>query len=97
MAGAGTISFRKMFGEYGLYCDGRWSAFVCDDRLFLKTPRFRGAAALIAEPAMAPAYPGLEGLYPDRGANWTIPRRWRGWSARWRPTVPDKPPRRKKG
>jgi TfoX/Sxy family transcriptional regulator of competence genes len=29
MRGAGEIAYRKMFGEYGVYCDGnssRWSA-----------------------------------------------------------------------
>ena len=23
LSGAGTITFRRMFGEYGLYCDGK--------------------------------------------------------------------------
>ncbi|MGN0660513.1 MAG: TfoX/Sxy family protein [Oscillospiraceae bacterium] len=32
---AGTITYRKMFGEYGLYCDGKYFAAVCDDRLFV--------------------------------------------------------------
>jgi TfoX/Sxy family transcriptional regulator of competence genes len=36
MAGAGTITARKMFGEYGLYCEGKMIALVCDDRLFVK-------------------------------------------------------------
>jgi TfoX/Sxy family transcriptional regulator of competence genes len=56
MAGAGTITFRPMFGEYGIYCDGTVVAFVCDDQLFLKP--LPEALALIAEPVMAPAYPG---------------------------------------
>ena len=28
MSGAGTITYRKMFGEYGLYCNGLFSAVV---------------------------------------------------------------------
>ncbi len=36
MASAGTVSARKMFGEYGIYCDGKMVALVCDDRLFVK-------------------------------------------------------------
>lgn len=36
LAGAGDVSARKMFGEYGLYCDGKIFALVCDDELFLK-------------------------------------------------------------
>ena len=26
LSDAGTISYRKMFGEYGLYCDGKFLA-----------------------------------------------------------------------
>ncbi len=28
---AGTIRSRKMFGEYGLYCDGVFFAVICGD------------------------------------------------------------------
>ena len=31
---AGTIRSRKMFGEYGLFCDGVFFAVICDDQLF---------------------------------------------------------------
>lgn len=33
---AGAITYRKMFGEYGLYCDGKIFALICDDQLFVK-------------------------------------------------------------
>ena len=33
---AGTITYRKMFGEYGIYCNGKFFASVCDDNLFIK-------------------------------------------------------------
>lgn len=33
---AGCITYRKMFGEYGVYCDGKIFALVCDDQLFIK-------------------------------------------------------------
>ncbi|HEY1043141.1 MAG TPA: TfoX/Sxy family protein [Telluria sp.] len=36
MSLAGTVSARKMFGEYGLYYEGRMVAVVCDDQLFIK-------------------------------------------------------------
>lgn len=37
---AGAMSARKMFGEYGLYCNGKLVGLVCDDTLFLKiTPQ----------------------------------------------------------
>lgn len=33
---AGPVWSRKMFGEYGIYCDGKYFAVVCDDRLLVK-------------------------------------------------------------
>lgn len=36
IAAAGTITFRKMFGEYAIYCEGKVVALVCDNRLFVK-------------------------------------------------------------
>ncbi len=35
-ADAGAVSMKKMFGEYGIYCDGKMVAFVADDQLFIK-------------------------------------------------------------
>ncbi len=56
LADAGTLSARKMFGEYALYLDGTVVAFVCDDILFIKpTP---GALALLPDVEKGPAYPG---------------------------------------
>ena len=53
---AGTIRSRKMFGEYGLYCDGVFFAVICDDQLFVKiTPA--GEAAFHHLPK-APPYEG---------------------------------------
>ena len=36
MASAGNVTAKKMFGDYGLYCDGKIVALVCDDQLFVK-------------------------------------------------------------
>ena len=36
MAGAGNIRYRKMMGEYCLYCDDKVIGLVCDNQLFLK-------------------------------------------------------------
>lgn len=56
LSGAGTLSARKMFGEYALYLDGTIVAFVCDDTLFIKpTP---GALTLLPDAEKGPAYPG---------------------------------------
>lgn len=32
----GIISYRKMFGEYGWYCDGKFLGVICDDQLYVK-------------------------------------------------------------
>ncbi len=31
-----AVSAKKMFGEYGIFCDGKMVALVCDDQLFVK-------------------------------------------------------------
>ncbi|WP_125114896.1 TfoX/Sxy family protein [Agathobaculum sp. Marseille-P7918] len=55
---AGVIRSRKMFGEYGLYCDDMFFAVICDDQLFVKiTPQ--GEAAFPSLPK-APPYEGAK-------------------------------------
>lgn len=36
LSDAGCITYRKMFGEYGMYCNGKIFSLICDDRLFIK-------------------------------------------------------------
>ncbi|MCI8981775.1 MAG: TfoX/Sxy family protein [Hungatella sp.] len=33
---AGTITYKKMFGEYGIYCDGKIFALICGDQFYVK-------------------------------------------------------------
>lgn len=55
---AGAIRSRKMFGEYGLYCDDVFFAVICDDQFFVKvTPE--GEAAFPNLPK-APPYEGAK-------------------------------------
>ena len=35
-AGAGEIVTKKMFGDYGIYCDGKIFGLICDDAFYLK-------------------------------------------------------------
>ncbi len=35
-SGAGDIVTRKMFGDYGIYCDGKIFGLICDDCFNLK-------------------------------------------------------------
>ncbi len=55
-AGLGALlSYRKMFGEYALYLDGKVVALVCDNQLFLKpTPQGRQLLGSVNEQAPFP-------------------------------------------
>ena len=33
---AGAITAKKMFGEYGVYSDGKLFGLICDNKLFIK-------------------------------------------------------------
>lgn len=33
---AGEIVTKKMFGDYGIYCEGKFFGLICDDRLYIK-------------------------------------------------------------
>ena len=35
-SGAGEITTRKMFGDYGIYCNGKIFGLICDDRFYVK-------------------------------------------------------------
>jgi TfoX/Sxy family transcriptional regulator of competence genes len=58
MTGAGTVTARKMFGEYGIYCNGKVVALVCDDKLFVKPTA--GGKAFAGKLKEAPAYTGAK-------------------------------------
>ena len=55
---AGNVRARKMFGEYGLFCDGTFFGVICDDQLFIKiTPQGESA------------FPGLPKVPSHEGAS----------------------------
>ena len=70
MKEAGSITYRKMFGEYALYCDGKVIALICDDQLIIK-PTDAGRE-FICDVVEAPAYKGakpsflIEDKFEDR-------------------------------
>lgn len=68
MAGAGAVSARKMFGEYGVYCDGKLVALVCDDQLFVKVTE--AGRAWLGDAEEAPAYPGAKPSFRVDGERW---------------------------
>lgn len=58
IAGAGRVAYRKMFGDYAIYCDGKVVALVCDNQFFVKPTA--GGRALIGVPTEGLPYPGAK-------------------------------------
>ena len=60
-----NVRVRKMFGEYGLYCDDKLPAFICDDTLFVKI--LDANKKLAVGLTKGPCYPGSKDYYiiPD--------------------------------
>lgn len=61
MEGAGEITYKMMFGEYGLYCDGKIVALVCDDLFFVKPTE--AGRKFIKDPVEASPYPGAKNYF----------------------------------
>lgn len=57
-AGAGEIVTKKMFGDYGIYCNGKIFGLICDDRFYVK-PTDAGRA-LLGEVELRPPYEGAK-------------------------------------
>lgn len=55
---AGAVSTKPMFGEYGVYVNGKMIGSVCDNQLYVKPT---ASGRLHAEPVSeAPPYPGAK-------------------------------------
>ena len=66
-----SVSAKKMFGEYGLFCEDKMVAVIGDDQLFVKmTP---GGSALVGDCAQVPPYPGAKPCFLIPGETWDIP------------------------
>lgn len=59
---AGEVDARKMFGEYGLYLDGKNMGLICDNQVFLKKTE-AGRQILGENAAEGYAYPGAKLSY----------------------------------
>ena len=55
---AGDIRYRKMFGEYAVYCNDKVVALVCDNQVFVKPTK--AGAQFIGEVVEKPPYPGAK-------------------------------------
>ncbi len=61
LSDAGNITYRKMFGEYGMYCDGKIFALICENQLFIKITD--AGRQLAPELEMAPPYDGAKDYF----------------------------------
>ena len=65
---AAPVEAKRMFGEYGLFCNGKMVAVVCDDQLFVKpTSAGRTFADDLAE---ASPFPGAKAYLKVNGDKW---------------------------
>lgn len=56
-----ALTFKKMFGEYALYLDGKVVALICDNQLFVKpTPQGKALLGTVDE---HPPYPSAKPQY----------------------------------
>jgi TfoX/Sxy family transcriptional regulator of competence genes len=55
---AGEITAKKMFGEYGIYADGKIFGLVCDNKLFVKPTK--AGREFIGNVVEAPPYEGAK-------------------------------------
>ena len=60
-AGAGEIVTKKMFGDYGIYCDGKIFGLICDDCFYLK-PTDAGRA-MLRTVELRPPYEGAKDYF----------------------------------
>lgn len=61
LEGAGEVTAKKMFGEYGLFLNGKMAAILADNQLFIK-PTETGRK-YIGEPEEAPPYTGAKNYF----------------------------------
>lgn len=55
---SGEITAKKMFGEYGIYSDGKIFGLICDNKLFIKSTK--AGKEFIGNVVEAPPYPGAK-------------------------------------
>ena len=60
-SGAGEIVVKKMFGDYGIYCNGKIFGLICDDRFFLKPTE--EARPLLRTIELRPPYDGAKDYF----------------------------------
>ena len=57
-SGAGDIVAKKMFGDYGIYCNGKIFGLICDEHFYLKP--IDEVRPLLRQIDMRPPYEGAK-------------------------------------
>ena len=57
----GELTWKKMFGEYGIWADGKIFALICDNKLFIKPTE--AGRKYIGDVVEAPPYPGAKNSF----------------------------------
>jgi TfoX/Sxy family transcriptional regulator of competence genes len=60
-AGAGEITVKKMFGDYGIYCNGKIFGLICDDCFYLKPTDV--VQSLLRNVDLQPPYDGAKNYF----------------------------------
>ena len=58
ISGAGSITYKKMFGEYGIYCNEKIIGLICDNQFFVKKTII--GETLLTSAIDAPPYPNAK-------------------------------------
>lgn len=69
LSGAGDVRLKKMFGEYGIYCNEKFVGVAADNELFIKITT--GSRSLLDESHDAPPYPGAALHHQIPGDRWS--------------------------
>ena len=60
-AGAGEIVTKKMFGDYGIYCNGKIFGLICDDHFYVKPTE--AGRKLLRQVDLRPPYEGAKDYF----------------------------------
>ena len=58
---AGEIVVKKMFGDYGIYCDGKIFGLICDNGFYLKPTD--AVRPMLREVVLRPPYDGAKDYF----------------------------------
>lgn len=58
---AGEVTAKSMFGEYGIFSDGKIFGLICDNKLFIKPTK--AGREYITDLEEAPPYPGAKNSF----------------------------------